>query len=497
MKIASPELQTSQQAPNDQAARRCRVALERRDSGDYEGAKEVMRPLWRGVGNRPETVGLHPSVAAEVLYCVGVLTGFVGSQIEVKEAQEAAKDLLTESMTYFESAGDSKKVAEAQTEIAYCYWRAGELNEARTMLKEALKKLPTQGITRARALLKLTAIEFSSSRYHEALRILVDNEALFERLNNETFKGIYHGHMAISLRNIANSEKREDYLKQAINEFQKADKHYKAGRNSVFRADVKNNVALLFSQMSRFTEAHRYLDEARQLTVRYKHKARTAQIDESRAQVFLAQGKPKQAEEAARRAAKALRQNGHQCLVVDALIIQGTALARLGKQEHAKFILQKAYETAIEVGVFPKAGLASLVLIEEIPQLSPTQLQAAYSRAHEWLSKSEEQEILLRLSGAAGKLVSAVLSDETGALSAEQATEILLSLSQPCDLQKEMLKYEGQVIRQALTKANGSLTRAAAMLSMSYQALAYVLDSRHKELLKERSPIRRRTKKLQ
>jgi DNA-binding NtrC family response regulator len=182
---------------------------------------------------------------------------------------------------------------------------------------------------------------------------------------------------------------------------------------------------------------------------------------------------------------------------VDALITQGTALARLGKQEHAKFILQKAYETAIEVGAFPKAGLASLVLIEEIPQLSPSQLQVAYSRAHEWLSKSEEQEILLRLSGAAGKLVSAVLSDDSGALSAEQATEILLSLNQLCDLQKEMLKYEGQVIRQALTKANGSLTRAAAMLSMSYQALAYVLDSRHRELLKERTPIHRRAKKTQ
>jgi transcriptional regulator with PAS, ATPase and Fis domain len=118
-------------------------------------------------------------------------------------------------------------------------------------------------------------------------------------------------------------------------------------------------------------------------------------------------------------------------------------------------------------------------------------------RAHEWLSKSEEQEILLRLSGAAGKLVNAVLSDESGALSAEHATEILSSLSQPCDLQKEMLKYEGQVIRQVLTKANGSLTRAAAMLSMSYQALAYVLESRHKELLKERTPIHRRTKKSQ
>jgi hypothetical protein len=30
---------------------------------------------------------------------------------------------------------------------------------------------------------------------------------------------------------------------------------------------------------------------------------------------------------------------------------------------------------------------------------------------------------------------------------------------------------------------------------MSYQGLAYVIESRHKDLLKERSPIRRRVRK--
>ena len=32
---------------------------------------------------------------------------------------------------------------------------------------------------------------------------------------------------------------------------------------------------------------------------------------------------------------------------------------------------------------------------------------------------------------------------------------------------------------------------------MSYQALAYVIQSRHKDLLKERSPVRRRSRKEQ
>lgn len=80
-----------------------------------------------------------------------------------------------------------------------------------------------------------------------------------------------------------------------------------------------------------------------------------------------------------------------------------------------------------------------------------------------------------------------------GELSPEKATSVLLN--EPCDLQVEVLKYEGEMIQRALAKANGSLVRAASLLSLSYQSLAYILDSRHKELQKERSPIRRRNKK--
>ena len=486
MKIASPKLQGSNLTANEEALARCEAALERRDVGDYEGAQVVIMPLWRGVGTRPETEGLHPSVAAEVLYCAGVLTGWIGSQIQIKEAQESAKDLITESIIYFDSAGDQQKVAEARTEIAYCYWRSGELNEARITLLEALKKLPTGGITWARALLKLTTVEFSSSRYHEALRILTDNESLFQKLENETFRGIYHGQMAIALRNIAKSEKRIEYTQRAIIEFQKADQHYKIARNPVFRADVKNNTGLLLANVSRFKDAHRCLDYAKRLTVSFRDKARTAQIDESRAQVFLAQGKLDQAEVVAGRAALSLEKSGHQCLAVDALITQGIALARLGKQERAQFILQRAYETAIQVDAFPKAGLAALTLIEEIYQLSATRLHAAYDRAHEWLSKSEEQEILLRLNEAAGKLASSV----RGELSAEQATKLILST--PGDLQQSRLDTEREMIRQALARANGSVTHAARSLKLSYQGLTYILQSRHRDLLKERTPIRRR-----
>ena len=486
MKISLPKLNTAHLSANDEASYRCEAALEQKDKEYYEGAQEIMRRYWRGIGERPETKGLYPSVEAEVLLCVGVLTGWIGSKKQIKNAQETAKNLISESITYFESQGDRQKVAAARVELAFCYWRDGELSEARTMLTEALQKLTTEGNTRARALLKLTVLERSAARYREAKKILTGNSALFQRVPNHTLRGGYHSELAIILRNLARLEKRDEYLTQAVSEFQQADQEFKVARNPVFRADVKNNVALILFNLSRFKEAHQYLEEARRLSVRFRDKARTAQYDESAAQVFLAEGKLEEAEAAARRAAAALERSGHQCMMAEALITQGIALARSGRTEHAQFVFRKAIAVALRVGALNAAGLAALTLIEEVDQLSPVTLPAAYQQAREWLADAEGQDVLRRMNDVAGKVGSSMRSD----LSAEEATEILLS--GPGALPDRMLKHENTLIKQALMQANGSVTQAASLLGVSYQALCYMIESRHKDLLEARSPIRRR-----
>jgi hypothetical protein len=204
---------------------------------------------------------------------------------------------------------------------------------------------------------------------------------------------------------------------------------------------------------------------------------------------LIAEGKLREAEAVARKAASVLEKGGHQCLLADALITQGIALARAHKSERAQFIFQKAIEATYQVGALSKAGLAALTLIEEVSELSPATLQAAYERAREWLADSQSQGVLLRLNKAAGKFVSSVRAE----LSAEDATEILLTRN--FDLQEKMLKYERSIIRQALAQTNGSVSHAASLLGLSHQGLAYVIESRHKDLLKERTPIRRRPRK--
>lgn len=222
---------------------------------------------------------------------------------------------------------------------------------------------------------------------------------------------------------LATSANRSEYFQRAVAEYKEADHHFRLARNPVFRADVKNNVGFLLSKLSRFKEAHKYLDEARRLFMSFRDKARVAQVDETRAQVFVAEGKWKDAESAARRAASSFAKMGHRCLEVDALTTQGIALARWGKKQRAHYILQRAIEVGLEVNAHNKAGLAALTLIEEVDQLSPATLQAAYQQAREWLAGAQSQDMLLRLNDAAGKLATSL----RGELSGEEATEILLS----------------------------------------------------------------------
>jgi tetratricopeptide (TPR) repeat protein len=484
MKITSRKTDTSHLTALD----RCQKALELRDKGDFDGAQEAMHPLWQGIGKRPDLSGLHPTVVPEVLLCVGILTGWIGSRNESKEADGWARDLITESITLYESAGDLKKVAEARTELAYCYWREGSFDEARIMFTEALKKLTTEGKTRANALLGLAIVERSSSRYSEALKILTDNAPLFKKLTHHTMKGFYHNTLGILLRTQVTPENKAEQLRQVVSEYTQADHNFKLARNTIFRAMVKINIGNVLLQLSRFGEAHEYLDHARRLAVSLRDKVRTAQVDQTRAEVMIAQGRFAEAERVACLAGRSFERAGRQCLLVDALINRGIALARLGRTEPAKYNLQRAIEVALQVGALNLAGIAALTLIEELGDLSPQTLALACKRANEWLADSQSPDLLRRMNAAAIKVLAKVQAGLT-----PEVVEGLANKS--LDFDQELLRYEGELIKRALTQVDGSLTRAAANLRMSYQKLSYILETRHKDLLKERTPIRRRARK--
>jgi tetratricopeptide (TPR) repeat protein len=484
MRIASLKSELSHLPVNEQARSRCQIALELKDRGDSAGAQEIMRPLWKRIGERPDVAGLYGSVGAEVLLCVGVLTRWIGGKNEIKESNGHARDLITESITYFESIGDFKKVAEAQTELAYCYWKAGSLDEARIMFTEALQRLTTEGNTRANALFGLSVVEWSASRYREALKVLTESASLFKKITNRTLKGVYHMQMAMVLRKLVTPEEKTTQLRRVFNEYLEADRQFKLAHNTPLRAHVKNNIGNVLSDLSRFKEAGDYLDHARRLTVSIRNKVKTAEVDESRAQLFIKQRKFAEAESAVRHAARTFEKSGHQLFLAEAMTTQGIALARNGKSEQAQFTFQKAIEVAHQAGALNKAGIAALTMIEELDDLSPELLSGAYEQAGQWLAECQSQDLLLRFKAAGTKLALKLRESKS------EGAEVLFS--KPRNFRQDLLDVERKMIRKALAEANGSPTRAASLLGMSYQALGYLLQTRHQELLKERSPIRRR-----
>lgn len=260
-----------------------------------------------------------------------------------------------------------------------------------------------RGNTRANALLGLSVVEWSSSRYSEALRILTENASLFKKITNHTLRGFYHNTLAMVLRRFVTADNRMSQLRRVVSEYVEADQYFKLARNTVFRAMVKNNIGNVLRELGRFSEAHEYLDQARRLTVSVKDKVRVAQVDQTRAEVIIAQLRFQEAERVLRFAAKSFEKSGPQCLLVDALTARGIALARLRRLEEAQFTFQTAIEVAEHVGALSKAGVAALTMIEELDDLSPQTFGTAYKRANEWLAETQSADLLRRINGAATK----------------------------------------------------------------------------------------------
>jgi len=170
----------------------CDLARDFEGRGEYDEAREVLSAFWPDIGERPNPEGLDQRLAAEVLLRAGVLTGIIGSSRQIADAQETAKNLITESLTIFQSQRLRNKAAEAQVELALCYWRTGDYNNAVDVLKLALEQLTADSELKAKAIIRKAIVDIDSDRLPDALQSLTENAALSQKISNDTLKGCYH-----------------------------------------------------------------------------------------------------------------------------------------------------------------------------------------------------------------------------------------------------------------------------------------------------------------
>jgi tetratricopeptide (TPR) repeat protein len=472
----------------------CELAKGLEEAGEFESAVETLSPFWNGPVSQPQTSNLTGQAKAELLLRTGTLTGWVGSAKQIPGSQEAAKDLISESIGLFERLGFPEKVAEARVDLAICYWREGALDEARVTLRHVLESFgEVESEQRLRALLNSAIVEKVATREREALKIYRQASDLFAASKNHALKGKFHNSHATLLRSLGTSENREDYIDNALVEYAAASYHFERAGHRRFQARVENNVGYLYATLHRFEDAHEHLTRARMLHLSVGDRGGAAGAEDTRAQAYLMEGKYEEAEKASRLAVRSLTLGGEQAILAEALTTHATALARLRQFPVAKTTLDHAVEIAQSVGNPDRGGIAAVTAIEELSgYLSLESLLNYYSTAESLLSDSQNRSLKTRL----GECARRVLAAEFARIKANAPTADVPTMPPGSSLDAEVLRYEGSLIRKALEDSGGSVTRAARLLGVTHQGLAFILNGRHSDLLSIRTPVKKRRRSI-
>ncbi|PYS21226.1 MAG: hypothetical protein DMF72_18125 [Acidobacteria bacterium] len=477
----------------ERAALSCRLAKQLEKAGKYELAYEVLAEFWPNRDESPHLEGLDETQKAEVLLRIGAIAQWLGSTDQTAGGQETAKNILTRSIEIFEGLQEPQKVAEARGELALCYHREGAFDEARIQLRTALEILPEpDNDLEAVLLVRAGIIEERTGRLNDALKFYERAAPLVERSPDHAIKGSYHFAYGMVLRRLSTPENREDYLDRALIEYAASSFHYEQAGNEIALARVESNLGFLFFKSERYRQAHEHLNIARHLFVRLKDVATAAQVDDTRARTLLAQGRAADAERIARQAVRVLERGGQQALLAEGLTTQGVALARSGNQARAKALLERAIEVAETVGDLEGAGRAKLSIVEEFAdKTSAKELITMYRSAVELLKSSQHPETGQRLINCADALFETLARVELQDQESDEHTWQGFSFKQ------HVKESERTVIERALRDAGGSVTKAARLLGFKHhQSLISLLNTRHKELLKARTTIRKRRRHL-
>lgn len=477
----------------EQAELCCRIAARLEKVGDYDSAKDALGDFWPDRTKPPKLEGLDDSTAAHLLLRAGTLAGWRGSTDQTGDDQETAKNLITQSIERLEKLDNVSRLAEAHAELALCYWRDGSFDEARIHLIEALDRLgEVDSDLKAILLIRSGIVEVWAQRLNEALRFYNAAIPLVERSQDHALKGSFHIEYGLLFRRLATPGNGEAYLDRALIEYSAASFHFDQAGNPRAMARVENNLGYLYLTISRYKDAHTHLDRARQLFQKLKDVGAVAQVDETRARTLLAQGYVVEAERVVRGAVRVLERGGQQAVLAEALATHGLALARLGNDVRARSLFERSVTVAETAGDLEGAGRAKLDIIEALGEKIPAvELVAIYRSAIDLLKNSQDPASTKRLISCAEILLDTLARLETRAQESPEGSWEGFSLK------RYVKAAESTVIERALRDAGGSVSKAAKLLGFKHhQSLISLLNSRHKDLLKTRSTVRKRRRHI-
>lgn len=375
----------------------CTIGREQIDIGNYKAVCRILRPWWT-FGVWPKLDGLNQQTCADLLLTVGELAGCVASTKQLPCGQKHSEELLNGSVALFEQLGFRRLAAEGRIELAHCYFRQGLFDIGRTTLTRVLDELTDDcWELRSLALIRLAALERQAGRLKDALTILSEATPI-AKLCGPWARGRCHLELATSYLDLGVAEHVGSYFDEARSFFSMALYEFEGIGNHRLSAITENNLGLLMSGIEDFNTAEFYLVRARKTFNSLDDRIRCAQVNDSLAQIYCAQGRFDEANGFIQQAVQTLENGDEDAFLTEALTTKGLIYCKLKRYSQAKTILENAYRLAQRCGDVEGAGRSLIVLIEEMfDLLESEERNDVANRIIEILSCSERLSVHNRL----------------------------------------------------------------------------------------------------
>jgi tetratricopeptide (TPR) repeat protein len=310
------------------------VRLER--TGRYEEALEFFGDNFADENFLPDSKGLSAEEAAESLLRFGVLIGFYAFKNQTEGGQERSKDIVTAALHQFEELGHMSKVAECQNYLALGYWRNAELQEASVWVNEALAcDLSRSDDARLYAYITKSLVLLSAKKYEENVEHCLGVEDDVRTFGDAFLNGSLCTNVGLSFKNLGMIAEATRYLTLARI-------YHEKSRHKIYLGTVNNNLAQIYKEQSRFTEAHESVNAAIKLYSQLRDRNREGSSIDTKAQIYFVECDLANALAAADRSIFILKKGGDSAFLPESLLTRAKVLLYLDRFTDAVFSLFEA-----------------------------------------------------------------------------------------------------------------------------------------------------------
>ena len=181
--------------------------------------------------------------------------------------------------------------------------------------------------------------------------------------------------LASTYKQLATDDHLVNYIDEARSCYSRALFEFEGIGNHRLSAITENNLGLVMLFIGNFNEAEFHLLRARKTFDSFDDKIRCAQVDDSLAQLYFAQGRFDEADDSIQRAVQTMKTGDEDAWLTEALTTKGLIYCKLKRYSQAKTLLDNVNHLAQRCGDTEGAGRSLAILVEEMFDLLQSEEQ--------------------------------------------------------------------------------------------------------------------------